>query len=617
MNFKPQINTRLNTIDKNLVIRGSLFVLTFLSIIFKCALYLGFTLNENVYKLNFSIGYDKASYFFKYYGAFILCFMCLYFLFKNKGKLRYLIGVNIFTTGLILNDLWYFRGFRTVPSLTIVKQTANLDNLSDSIFSMVSVVDIIFIIDILIFLVLYFKIRNFYTEGKRKPLFFLLALIIGVGYIAYPPFVTNVLKKDHPKSYIYGMYDPNDTVTYFSPIGYHVFNAYQVYKDSKPYELTSNEEKEITEWFDFKKEDLPDNEYKGMFKDKNVILIQWESLESFVINQKVNGQEITPNLNKLLSKSLYFPHVKEQVNEGTSSDSDLMINTSIFPLRQGSTFFSHPDTTYNSLPKQLESKGYSTIGIHPDKGPFWNWMEGLKGIGFQNLVDYYSFNSDEIIGLGISDDSYLQQIVPMLKDQKDPFYSFMVTLTSHGPFDLPKEYRELDLPKELDENHLGGYFQSLHYTDKALGKFMDSLDEEGLLDNSVVVIEGDHTGVHKYYNDKIQNLSTQEDWWTEVTWDVPFIVYDKDAQSSKQFDITGGQTDIMPTLLYLLGFDRSEFEDTTMGKVLVNTNKDYAVLTNRTVVGNATEEEKEHAIKGLDLADKIIKSNYFKNYYKK
>ncbi len=107
-----------------------------------------------------------------------------------------------------------------------------------------------------------------------------------------------------------------------------------------------------------------------MAKGKNLIYIQVESLENFVIGKTVNGKEITPNLNKLVQKSLYFPNTFEQVNEGTSSDADLMVNTSMLPLRQGSTFFRYPNTNYNSLPNLLEGEGYATSAIHPDKGSF-------------------------------------------------------------------------------------------------------------------------------------------------------------------------------------------------------------------------------------------------------
>lgn len=617
MQLKHNLTRKINEITSEGITRTCIFGFVLIALIIKTFLYLGFTLHENTYSLDFSLGYGKGSYFMYYYGAFALVFMSFYFLFKNKGKLWFLIFIDLFLTVLILTDLWYFRGFRTVPSLMIVKQTANLDNLSGSVFSMISPLDLIFIIDIIILVFAAFKFNKIYMNTKRSWTTFFITFLISILYIGYVPFVTNVLHKEHSKSYLFGMYDPNDNARYFSPVGYHVFNAYQVFQDLKPYNLTDTEKSEIKNWYDQKNENLPDNEYKGIYKDKNLLVIQVESLESFVIGQTINGKEITPNLNKLVKNSLYFPNIKEQVNEGTSSDSDLMVNTSVYPLRQGSTFFSRPGNTYNSMPLLLQEKGYSTIGIHPDKGPFWNWMQGLKGIGFEKLVDYYSFNIDEVIGLGLSDGSYFKQIVPMLKEQKQPFYSFMVTLTSHGPFDLPEKYRELNLPKELGDNHLGGYFESVHYTDKQLGIFLETLDKEGLLDNTVIAITGDHTGVHKYYNDKIKKLSTQEDWWTEVTWDVPLIIYNKNNPQSKTISTIGGQVDTMPTLLYMMGVEEDKFKNSAMGKILVKTNKNYSVLTNRTLVGKASDEETAHAVKGLDIANKILKSDYFKKYYNK
>ncbi len=601
-------------IEKNKIIRICLFIFTMISLMFKSVLFLGFTLNKNSYALDLSLGYSSAYYFFNYYAAFILVFMCFYFLFKSLGRVKYLLFTNTFFSIVILVDLWYFRGFNTVPSLTILKQTANLDNLSGSIFSMMSPYDILFIIDIIFMFLLYFlKLKPIYEVGKRKILYFVVIFISCICFIGHVPFTINVLKKEHSKSYLFGMYDPNSTTKFFSPIGYHVFNTYSVWKDSKPLNLSQQDKDEIKEWFEANKENLPDNEYKGLFKGKNLIIIQVESLENFVIGQTVQGKEITPNLNRLLKNSIYFPKINEQVNEGTSSDSDLMVNTSVYPLRQGSTFFSHPYVTYNSLPKLMQAMDYSTVAIHPDKGAFWNWMEGLKNIGFEKCVDYSNFNVDEVIGLGISDESYFKQIVPILENQKQPFYSFMVTLTSHGPFDLPEKYRELGLDKELNSNHLGGYFESVHYTDKQIGMFLDSLDKSGLLDKSVVVITGDHNGVHKYYNDKLAQLKNPEPWWIEITNHIPLIIYQKNYDKPKKIEVTGGQIDTMPTLCYIMGIDEKDYINTVMGRNLLKTNRDYSVLTNRTINGKVpSEEEKARAIRGLDLADKIIKSDYFK-----
>lgn len=619
MQEKVKLDNRLSkfkeSLNKNALIRLGFYIFTIIAIVLKGALFLGFSLNQNLYTLNFGLGYRQASYFINYYIAFAAIFVSICFLFKNKGKFFSLIIVDLFITLITVMDIWYFRGFQTVPSVMLLKQTANLDNLGDSIFSMASPYDLLFFVDFIILIIAFIIFRKSFKNCKSNWKGTLVVLLISICYIGYVPFNVNVLKRENVRnSYLFSNYDPTNTVEYFSPIGYHIFDVYNVYKNSKPYKMTAEDETKIKEYYDFKNENLPDNEFKGMFKGKNLIVIQVESLEDFVINKKVDGQEITPNLNKLLNNSIYLPNIFEQVNEGTSSDSDLMVNTSMLPLRQGSTFFRNPATTYNSLPNILEKDGYSTIAIHSDKGSFWNYAQGLNGIGFDKFVDYYSFDRDENIGLGLSDGSYFRQIEPMIKELKQPFYAFTVTLTSHGPFDLPKEYRELKLSPELDDNVLGGYFQSIHYTDAKIGMFIESLKKDGLLDNTVIAIEGDHTGPHKYYNSKIESLSNPESWWLDNgNHTVPLIIYNPSIKTPVKDDVYGGQIDIMPTLLYLLGIDNNVYQNTALGRNLLNTKRSYAVLTDKTIKGELTDKEKEIVGNVLDLSDKMIRADYFKD----
>ena len=619
MQEKVKLNNRLSkfkeSLNKNALIRLGFYIFTLIAIVLKGALFLGFSLNQNLYTLNFGLGYRQASYFINYYIAFAAIFVSICFLFKNKGKFFSLIIVDLFITLITVMDIWYFRGFQTVPSVMLLKQTANLDNLGDSIFSMASTYDLLFFVDFIVLIIAFISFRKSFKNCKSNWKGTLIVLLVSICYIGYVPFNVNVLKRENVKnSYLFSNYDPTNTVEYFSPIGYHIFDIYNVYKNSKPYEMTADDEAKIKEYYDFKNENLPDNEFKGMFKGKNLIVIQVESLEDFVINKKVDGQEITPNINKLLNNSIYLPNIFEQVNEGTSSDSDLMVNTSMLPLRQGSTFFRNPATTYNSLPNILEKDGYSTIAIHSDKGSFWNYAQGLNGIGFDKFVDYYSFDRDENIGLGLSDGSYFRQIEPMIKELKQPFYAFTVTLTSHGPFDLPKEYRELKLSPELDDNVLGGYFQSIHYTDAKIGMFIESLKKDGLLDNTVIAIEGDHTGPHKYYNSKIESLSNPESWWLDNgNHTVPLIIYNPSIKTPVKDDVYGGQIDIMPTLLYLLGIDNNVYQNTALGRNLLNTKRSYAVLTDKTIKGELTDKEREIVGNVLDLSDKMIRADYFKD----
>lgn len=597
------------------IMRIILFLIPLIGITFKSIIFQGFVINQDPYSLDILAGYNSAKPFINYYYAFTLIFISFSLLFKGKGRVLYLFIIDIIITLLILLDLGYFRGFLTMPSVLLLSQTANLDNMGGTISSMFSSKDFLLFIDFIILGIFVFFTRKSYTRvKKRAPITFIVTLLLGISYIGYVPFNLHVLKNEDVKNgYIFSNYDPTNTARYFSPVGYHLFDLYNVYKDSMPYNLTEEEKSQIEEFFN-KKENLPDNEYAGMFKGKNLLVIQVESLESFVINKEINNQKITPVLNELVNSGLYFPNIHEQVNEGTSSDSDLMINTSMFPLRRGSTFFRYPNAKYNSLPLLLEENNYDTIAIHSDKGSFWNYAAGLKGIGFEKFVDYYSFDIDEEIGLGLSDESYFRQVTPMLKELSNPFYAFTVTLTSHGPFDLPKEKRALTLDSALDSNELGGYFQSVNYTDAQIGKFMETLDKEGLLDNTVVIIEGDHTGVHKYYNSSIEKLSQKEDWYLDNgDHTVPFIIWSKDIKEAKTFDTIGGQVDIMPTLLYLMGVPNDKYINTSLGRNLLNTNKSFAILTNLDVVGNLTQEEKEMYKNIVDLSDKMIRSNYLED----
>ena len=600
------------------IMRILLFLIPFIAIVIKSIIFQGFVVNRDPYLLDFGLGLDSAKPFINYYYAFILIFLSFALLFKGKGRVIYLFIIDAIITALIVLDVTYFRGFYTMPSALLLTQTANLDNMGGTIMSMFSNMDFLFILDFIILGIFVFFTRKSYTTVKRRaPISFLVILISSIVFIAYVPFNLHILKNEDVKNgYIFSNYDPTNTARYFSPLGYHIFDAYNVYQDSKPYELEDEDRSEIEKFY-ASKENLPDNEYAGLLEGKNLLVIQVESLESFIIGKEVNGKKITPVMDDLISKGLYFPNIYEQVNEGTSSDADLMINTSMFPVRRGSTFFRYPGNTYNSLPNLLEEKNYSTIAIHPDKGSFWNYVNGLTGIGFDKFVDFFSFDENsEMMGLGISDESYFTQVVPMIKELKEPYYAFTVTLTSHGPFDsIPEEKKVLGLDEELDKNEMGGYFESVKYTDTQIGEFLKKLDSEGLLDNTVVVIEGDHTGVHKYYNSSIEKLSNKEDWYLDNGHHtVPFIIWSKDMTEGKTFDVKGGQVDIMPTLLYLLGVENDKYINTALGRNLLNTNKSFAALTNLDVVGdNLTEEEKEMYKNIMLLSDKMIRSNYFEN----
>lgn len=602
----------MKQILKNLIRKNWLFLFMVVMVQVKSILLLSMLRTPDSSSISLGSAYFDRPVLWAHIAIVVLvCSPILFF--KEKGRLRAGVIIDILVTILFVADIWYYRSNGTFLSTRYLMHSEIFNPEGKSLFNF-KIVDLIFLVDfIILFLVQKFtkfekvsESKIYFRIIKTMCVFIVSAFVIWLGY-----YTIDVKQMDPGKNIFRLCWAPFETFGDMSPLGYHGFDI-EFYK-SKNKTLTNEDKKEIENWFDDNKEDLPDNNYKGMLKGKNVIALQVESLENFVINQKVYGQEITPNLNKLLSNSLYFNNIHEQNNNGTSSDCDLMVNASVLPIRENTTVFSYPWTKYNTLENILEGKGYTTMSTHAEPPGNWNWTEMHKSYGAEQILDEGEFNQDEIIGLGLSDESYLKQVAEKLKDEKQPYYAFMTTLTSHGPFDMPEDKKYLKLPKELDDNMLGKYFQAVRYTDEAIGKYIEQLDKEGLLDNTVIMIYGDHCGVHKFYEQDITNSPLEGDWWKDNERKIPYIIYSKDLKP-EVISKAGGQIDFKPTILYLLGADRSEFENNSMGRVLVNTNRDATILNEGQIVGNPKDEkEADHIKDELKIAEDIIEKNYFKN----
>ncbi|WP_017352146.1 LTA synthase family protein [Clostridium sp. ZBS4] len=545
------------------------------------------------------------------YLAFILFVYSFGYLFSKNRQTTFYIILNSLYTLLLIADLSYFRANRDLLGLKNILFENTFNPLQNSLMNL-RPVDLIFIIDIILLLtwVIKGKIQN---NNKRSLKKFFSTIIISVFMIIGSCICVDALQLgEFGDSIIFNQWTTLMEVKAPGPIGYHVVEgarSINKYFNDKP---SSEDKKEIENWLTFNKEKIEDNEYKGLLKGKNVIFLQIESLENFVINQKTNGKEITPFLNKLASEGLYFNNFYEQNNAGNSIDCDFMINTSIYPLGNKITALNYGENVYpNSLPRILQKDGYFTISSHAELPNEFNWTELHKNsFGANELWTINDYVYEESVGYGLSDKSFLSQTADKLKDIKQPFFIQLPTLSNHGPFDLDEKYRQLNLPDEVNDSYLGGYFESVLYTDNQLEMFYNKLNESGLLDDTVLVIYGDHTGVHKYYNEDIQDIDYENNWWDEVDHKIPLIIYSKNMEH-KIVNKTGGQIDILPTICYLLGIDDDSYRNSTMGRILVNTNRNAITIKGNHIMGNVKPSDEEHVSKAYEIGEKIIKTNYF------
>ena len=542
-------------------------------------------------------------------------FISIALLFKGKAQKWAFWTLDLIFTIIVIGDMWYFRSNSVFLNYHMFKMTSNLENLGSSIISMFRFVDVFFIIDLIVIALKNIKNRKSISTYSRNVCGAVLIFLLSILYLGYAHIKIDKKDMGYNNQYVFRTcWAPNQTMSNLTPIGYHIFDAFEFYKESKPYVFSEEEMEQAKNTLDSLKEKNDDNQYASMLKGKNLILIQWESLETFVINQKVDGQEITPNLNKLLNNSLYFNNFYEQTYNGTSSDAELITNTSVYPVRSGATFFRYPTNEYeNSLPNIFERMGYNTLASHPDKGSYWNWLTSLKSIGYSEGIDSTAYDTSDVINLGVSDESYLKQFEKKVVELKEPFMAYTITLTSHSPFDIPKDKQELNLPTYLEGSKLGGYLQSIHYTDKYIGELVENLKNDGVLDNTAIVFYGDHEGVHKFYDDEIASMKGLEPWMEVNNRKVPLIIYNNDIKG-EVFSVHGGQIDTLPTLAYLFGAEKEEYESRlTLGRNLLNTKKDYVILSTREILQNNLSEDEQKSVQELiDISDKMISGNYFK-----
>ena len=194
--------------------------------------------------------------------------------------------------------------------------------------------------------------------------------------------------------------------------------------------------KEFNEYYDAKTRSSS-NSHTNIFEGKNLLVIHWESVQNFVVDLKINGEEVTPNLNKLINKSMYFDNFYTQVSVGTSSDTEFTFNTSLMPANYGTAFGNYSDKKYVSIPSMLKDKGYYTFSMHGNNGDFWNRRIMHKNLGYDDLYAKDTYNIDDVIGLGISDVSFFTQSVDKIKkidSEHENYYGTIITLTNHTPF---------------------------------------------------------------------------------------------------------------------------------------------------------------------------------------
>jgi len=300
--------------------------------------------------------------------------------------------------------------------------------------------------------------------------------------------------------------------------------------------------------------------YFGMARGRNVFLISLESFQHFLLGLEVDGRFVTPTLNGLRSRSLVFDHFVDQVKLGGTSDAEFSLMTGLLPdVRKIASVSAPADNDFLALPAWLADHGYNTFSFHGYRASFWNRNINHPRFGIQRMYFEKAFRSDEVIGLGLPDESFFGQTLDLLKHEDKPLMAFLISLSSHHPYiNVPDSH--LGYFHSFDEhNQAARYLRLARYCDDALGVFLSQAREAGFWEDSLFVIYGDHVAPMDDAGVELIRQTTGLDIRSPREQRIPMFLFmpGVDLPEERQTVETtiGGLQDIFPTVCHLLGMD--------------------------------------------------------------
>ena len=496
-----------------------------------------------------------------------------------------------------------------------------------------------------------FIMKNFpkdikYNKSRLVHVFVLFVVfhIIAKSFLGFGNFELTWDTWKNPRNVYENFNDSNKCLSLTGLYEYTVRDFYMTYV--KP-EVTKTEaeSKFLNEVFDSSNDNYHRNKYTGKFRNKNVIFLQLEGIDNWLLTK-----EVMPNTYALLNNSINFTNHYSFYNGGGSTfNSEFMVNvgyTTPYTFPMNAYTLNKNDFPY-SMANLMKQKDYSVLAYHMNTKEYYS-----RGI------NYYNWGYDNYLGLqdidNYTDKSYQldRELILNEKFNNELFknsgksVSYIITYSNHMPFNSTKgvcnQLLKLDNEKKFENmstNEIDNYLENIgmseedcikrqaRETDYMIGLLMKELKKNGLYNNTVIFAYADHylytvsdTEILKKNGKKVDNNLINK---------TPFFIW---SAGMKKEEVTkvNSQLDILPTFLNLMGITYNDkwytgydildskyksmivFPDLSWydGNYYVSDN----VVTNKKKISQELLEEKnsyaEYIVKKNDL---VLKYNYFKD----
>lgn len=516
----------------------------------------------------------------------------LYISTHNEGK-RKVLGFGLiytFFSVIMFIDVIYYNYYNQLVSVTQLLQIKNISGSEESVKAAIPILSIFILADIPLVWYLTKKTKGFSDKkpiSRRRRYTILSVMLIFIVLVSTNPFhwtgISQVNSTEVVTAHVKDLID--------NTVGKALYNSQSLAEIMAAENISDEVIESVLDNLTEGAAEEPAR-YASAGEGKNLIVIQMESVQNFVIGQNYNGQEITPNLNQLIGgETLYFDHYYTNMGKGNTADAEFSTITGLYPVIEGASYDIYFENDYMGLPRLLKESGYytsSAIGMSKD---FYNRDTAYEYQGYDFFYSSDTFEMDEISGMGLTDKSMLKQMADNLEKAETPFYSFILTLTNHYPYVLDESLTSLELKEEDKDTQFGNYLQAVHYTDEAIGEFIEALKEKGLYEDSIIVLYGDHHGLNCIDEDNDEKMSDflgyAYDYDTMLN--VPLIINIPGADVHETITTVGGQVDFLPTIANIMNLDLSE--SVILGQDIVNAEEGFVATVSYMLQGSFIKDD--------------------------
>lgn len=278
----------------------------------------------------------------------------------------------------------------------------------------------------------------------------------------------------------------------------------------------------------------------------NILLILMESMRAHEIGVLGSKLGLTPQFDQWSKKGILYTNFF--ANGYQTRHGILASYCSVFPNYGLPVLPNYEHNHFFCLPHALNLEGYQTLwGFGSDAG-FDNQIHVIPHFGFGSMFDELAFPSgSKRLGWGYSDHDLFQVWLERLNSLQKPFFSSVLTITNHHPYDVPKQYQKF--PEDSIHHK---YYNALSYSDDALGHFLAQASKQEWYDNTLIFITADSSSYQKAdfapktEIDNIRLLSR-----------IPLLIVGGKITEAHVVDDFHSQVDLAPTILDLISRSRS------------------------------------------------------------